>query len=206
MTTSTLATLLFGDYRQKVLALLLLHPEQSYHVREIARLTDTSAGTLHRELARLASAGVLTRSASGNQVRYAANRQCPIYPELAGILRKTAGVVDVLRQALAVLSPRIQVALVFGSLARATEGPRSDVDLLLIGDLGFAEVVQAVHGAQARLGREINPIVVSAGELRQRTGAADPFLARVLEGDKLYVMGNDDDLGKLAGHPTAASP
>jgi predicted nucleotidyltransferase len=197
-----LASLLLGAYRQKVLALLLLHPEQHYHVREIARLTGTSAGTLHKELARLAQAGVLIREEVGNQVRYGANRQCPIFPELAGILRKTAGLADVLKEALAGLSGRIALALVFGSVARGEEGPRSDVDVLTVGEIGFAEVVRALHEAQARIGREINPVVLSPTEFRQKASEGDAFLVEVLGNEKLYLMGDEHDLGKLVGDST----
>jgi predicted nucleotidyltransferase len=197
-----LASLLLGSYRQKVLALLLLHPEQHYHVREIARLTSTSAGTLHKELARLAQAGVLRREKVGNQVRYGANRQCPIFPELAGILRKTAGLADVLKEALAGQSERIALALVFGSVARGEEGPRSDVDVLLVGEIGFAEAVAAMHAAQERIGREINPVVLSPSEFRNKAVNGDTFLAQVLNNEKLYLLGDEHDLGKLAGDQT----
>lgn len=200
-----LASLLFGNYRQKVLSLLLLHPEQRYHVREIARLTRTSAGTLHKELTRLALAGVLVREDVGNQVRYGANLHCPIFPELAGILRKTAGLGDVLKEALAGLSGRITLALVFGSVARGEEGPRSDVDILLVGEIGFAEAVQALHEAQARIGREINPVVLSPAEFRQKARVGDAFLAEVLGNEKLFLMGDEHDLGKLAGDPAPDS-
>ncbi len=200
-----LASFLFGAYRQKVLALMLLHPEQHYHVREIARLTGTSAGTLHKELARLAQAGVLVREEVGNQVRYGANRQCPIFPELAGILRKTEGLADVLKASLAVLCGRVELALVFGSVARGAEGPRSDVDVLLVGEIGFAEAVAALHEAQSHIGREINPVVLSPAEFREKTRAGDTFLAEVLHNEKLFLMGDEHDLGKLAGDPATAT-
>lgn len=197
-----LASILLGTYRQKGLALLLLHPEQRYHVREIARLTGTSAGTLHKELARLALAGILVRDKVGNQVHYGANLQCSIFPELAGILRKTAGIVDVLKEALDGLSDRIALALVFGSVARGEEGPRSDVDVLLVGEVGFAEVVRALHEAQTRIGREINPVVLSPAEFRKKVGEGDVFLGEVLGNEKLYLMGDKRDLGKLVGDST----
>ncbi len=200
-----LASLLFGDYRQKVLALLLLHPEQRYHVREIARLTGTSAGTLHKELARLAKAGVLIREAVGNQVHYGANQQCVIFPELAGILRKTAGLADVLREALAGLSGRLVLTLVFGSVARGEEGPRSDVDVLLVGEIGFAEAVTALHTAQERVGREINPVVLSTAEFRKKASGGDGFLAEVLNNEKLFLTGDEYDLGKLVGDPASGA-
>jgi predicted nucleotidyltransferase len=200
-----LASLLFGDYRQKVLTRLLLHPEQSYHVREIARLTDTSAGTLHKELARLAQAGVLTREEIGNQVRYGANRQCPIYSELAGILRKTAGLADVLKDALSAVRERLALALVFGSVARGEEGPSSDVDVLLVGEIGFAEVVRALHEAQSCIGREINPVVLSSAEFQNKVKGGDAFLAEILSGKKLFLIGHENEIGKLAGDPALGS-
>lgn len=200
-----LASLLFGEYRQKVLARLLLHPEQHYHVRELARLTGTSAGTLHKELARLAMAGVLTREEVGNQVRYGANRQCPIYPELAGILRKTAGFADVLKEALSGFGERLELALVFGSMARGEEGPRSDVDILLVGEIGFAEAVRALHEAQLTIGREINPVVLSPAEFQRKVKNDDAFLTEVLSGEKLFLTGDENDLGKLAGNPAPGS-
>src|SRR3990167_5101852 len=114
-----LTDILFGTYRKKVLSLLLLHPDTDYHVRELARQTHTAAGTLHKELARLASAGLLLRKQQGNQVRYQANQQCPVFPELAGLLRKTTGAAEILTPPLTPLHPPL--ALIFGSVARGTE-------------------------------------------------------------------------------------
>jgi predicted transcriptional regulator len=107
-----LADLLFGAYRRDVLGLLLLHPGESFHVREIARITGRPANTLYRELSNLARAGLLVRRARGNQVHYEANTDSPIYEELRGILRKTTGIADVLREALARLAERIRLAFV----------------------------------------------------------------------------------------------
>lgn len=134
---SNLVELLFKDYRRRVLGLLLLHPDKAYHVREIARLTGTVAGTLHKELSRLSEAGVLLKEASGNQVLYSANRDGLIFDELASILRKTSGVVDVLANALAPLSEEVQVAFVFGSMASGKAAAGSDIDLMVIGDVSF---------------------------------------------------------------------
>lgn len=196
-----LADLLFGNYRKKVLSQLLLHPDEDYHVRELARLTGTAAGTLHKELSRLAAGGLLLRTQQGNQVRYQANRQCPVFDELAGLLRKTTGAVQVLGDALAPLAPPI--ALIFGSVAGGSETAGSDVDLLVIGDMGFADVVRAVHPAQAALGREVNPVVYSAAELRRRMQAGDPFVANILANPKLFLTGTEHDLGQFAGDPAA---
>lgn len=192
---STLASLLFKDYRRRVLGLLLLHPDKRYHVREIARLTGTVAGTLHKELARLAEAGVLVKEASGNQVQYGANHECPIFEELASILRKTSGVIDVLADALAPLSGKVNVAFVYGSVARGKENARSDIDVLLVGNLDFSEVIAALYPAQEVLGREINPKVYNKKEWQQMRMRKDAFVKEVMANPKLFIMGTADELG-----------
>ncbi len=197
-TTTNPATLLFpASYRRRVLTLLLLHPERALHVREIARLTGTTAGTLNKELTKLHAAGLLERERVGNQVRYTANRASPIFSEIAGILRKTIGLADVLADALAPSAPAITVAFVFGSMARATETAGSDVDVMLIGSLGFGDAVKLLYPAQAVLGREINPSVYGADEWRARLKAKDPFIRDVLAKPKIFLIGNDDELEKL---------
>ena len=115
---SSITSFLFPEYRRQVLGLLLLHPEMRYHVREIARMTNTTAGSLHRELSKLAKANVLIREESGNQVYYQANIDFPIFEELASILRKTSGLADVLAEALKPLAKKIETAFIFGSVGR----------------------------------------------------------------------------------------
>lgn len=197
-----LTDILFGNYRKKVLSQLLLHPDEDYHVRELARLTGTVPGTLHKELTRLAGAGLLLRKAQGNQVRYQANRQCPVYGELAALFRKTTGAAEQVAQALAPLQPTL--ALIFGSIASGTETAASDVDVLIVTDRGFGEVVRALHVAQAELGRDINPVVYTAAELQGLVAEQDPFVANVLAGPRLLLIGTDDDLGQPARHPAPA--
>jgi predicted nucleotidyltransferase len=193
--SSSLADLLFKDYRRRVLGLLLLRPDQAYHVREIARLTGTVPGTLHKELSRLAEVGILTKQEQGNQVTYRANRDCIIFEELASILRKTYGVADVLAEALAMLAERIDVALVFGSMASGKATAGSDIDLLVVGDVGFAELVKELHTTQETLGREINPKLYSRAEWRQAREQRTAFVRELLERPVINVIGDRDDLG-----------
>ena len=192
---SKLAELLFKDYRRRALSLLLLHADKHYHVREIARLTDTVAGTLHKELSRLADAGLLLKDNVGNQVLYGANRDCPIFEELASIFRKTSGITDVLAGALASFSDKIVAAFVFGSMASGKEAAGSDVDLLVIGDVGFTEVARAIYSAQEVLGREINPKVYSKEEWNQMLKNKNAFIKEVLKKPKLFIAGSEDELG-----------
>ena len=188
------STLLFpASYRRLVLALLLLHPERKLHVREISRLTGTTAGTMNKELTRLHEAGLLERERVGNQVQYSANRSHQIFPELASILRKTVGIADVLIEALAPLARKIERAFIFGSVARGTENVGSDVDLLILGDVDFGSVVDALHGVQKRLGREVNAKVFSPKEWRARVKRNDPFASEILAGAKILLIGGEDD-------------
>ncbi len=197
-TSQRAADLLFpGINRRRVLTLLVLHPDRALHVREIARLTGSPAGTLNKELMRLHGAGLLVRERVGNQVRYAANRASPVFAELAAILRKTVGLADVLADALAPASDSIASAFVFGSMARASESEGSDVDVMLIGTLGFADSIELLYPAQERLGREINPKVYSAAEWRAAVKAKNPFAAEVLAQPKIFLIGNDDELKEL---------
>jgi len=199
---SKLAELLFKDYRRRVLGLLLLQADKRYHVREIARLTGTVAGTLHKELARLADAGLLLKETVGNQVLYGANQDCPVFEELASIFRKTSGVTDVLADALAPLSDKIVTAFVFGSMASGKETAGSDVDLLVIGDAGFSEVAEAIYSAQEVLGREINPKVYSVDEWNQVLEKKDAFIKELLAKPKLFITGSEDESGESAWYFT----
>jgi predicted nucleotidyltransferase len=191
--------ILFGDYRRRVLGLLLLHADQSYHVREIARVTGTAAGTLHKELTKLAAAGILSSQRRGNQLTYQANRACPIFEELASIMRKTSGLAEVIARALEPLGGKVKVAFVFGSVARAMESAHSDVDVMVIGDAGFGEVLQLVYPVQAELGREINPKVFTEDEWKSKVTATDTFVRDVLSKPKLFLIGGPDELGELGG-------
>ena len=201
--SANLASLLFGAYRRGVLALLLLRPEESLHLREIARAMHKAPGTLMRELNALAEAGVLVRKRVGNQVHFQANPGCPIFEELRNILKKTVGVADVLRDALAPLAARIRAAFVYGSIARGEERAGSDLDLMIVGDVRFAEVVAALAPAQEALRREVNPNVYPALEFRKKAAAGEPFLKRVLVERKIFIIGGEDDLGKSAAHRKA---
>ena len=187
-----LVEVLFGAYRRQILGLLLLRPDETFYVREIARLTSVSAGSLHRELKLLTEAGLLLRTTAGNQVRYQAHRDCPIFDKLAGIFRKTAGLADVLRELLTPLQSNIALAFLFGSVAQGKATSVSDIDLLVIGSAPFAAVVEACHAGTEQLGREVNP-VMAAFRKKQREG--DRFVSRIEIEPRIVLMG---DAGEFA--------
>jgi len=155
-------------------------------------------GGIQRELDRLTKAGILRRTVRGSQVYFQANADCPIFEELKALVVKTVGAADVLRAALAPLGDRIQVAFVFGSMARAEQREASDVDLLVVGNVEFSEVVAALAGAQAKLRRDVNPTVYSPEEFSAKVCAGHHFLRGVLKQEKIFLIGDDRDLARLA--------
>jgi predicted nucleotidyltransferase len=196
--SQSLVDVLFPATRQRVLAVLLLQPETGFHLRELARMTGTHAGTLGRELDKLTEAGLLRRSEQGNQMHYRANRDCPLFEDLAAIFRKTHGVVPALREALSPLDRRIELAWIFGSIARGSAHAGSDVDLLVLGEVGFAELIRAIHPLHESLRREINPVLYSVDEFRTRLRSGEAFARELIEKPKLFLKGNRSDLAELA--------
>jgi len=188
---------LFGRTRRAVLALLYGHADEEFYLREIIRAAGAGQGAMQRELGLLVGAGLVLRRAHGRQVYFRANPENPIYKELRGLLLKTAGVADVLREALAPLAASISVAFVYGSVARGEERRASDVDLLVVGDASFAAVAQALAPAQRRLGREVNPTVFTPAEFKQKLTAGHHFLRSVTGREKLFLFGNEHDLRRL---------
>ena len=194
-TTASISDLLFpNQYRRKVLGLLLMRPDQQIHLRELARVIGAAPGTLKKELDALCEAGLLRAERVGNQVRFCANTAHPVFPELQALIRKTIGLADALRLSLAPLAGRIDAAFIFGSMASGTESAGSDIDLMVVGDAGFAEVVDATYEAQAALGREINPKVMSASEWQAKKAERNAFLQDVLNKPRIMLIGDADAL------------
>ncbi len=199
----SLSSILFGKARRAILSLLYSHPDESFYLRQIARVTGVGLGPVQRELKQLTDAGIIRRSVQGRQVYFQANQDCLIFRELKSLIAKTAGVAEILNAALAPIADRISAALVYGSVARGEESSRSDVDLLVVGDVAFAEVVKVLRDAQERLGREINPTVYPVEEFRSRAAENHYFIHSVLNGEKIFVIGDDHELKRLAGERLA---
>ena len=193
----SLAAVLLPGYRRSVLGLLFLRPDESFHGREVARRTGLPAGTVTRELRRLADVGLLERESRGNQIDYRANRKCAVFEEVAGILRKTSGLADELTRVLAPLSDDIRVAFVFGSMASGAQQEGSDVDIIVIGKIEFGTVVDTFYPLQRQLGRDINPKVFAVSEWNAKVKAKSAFTTDVLRKPKVFLLGNEDELAGL---------
>ena len=189
---------LFGQTRSSLLALLYGHADQSFYLRQLIRTVGGGYGAVQRELKNLTDLGLIVRRTQGNQVLYQANAQGPLFPEIKSLITKTIGVHDAIRTALSALGSKIQIAFVYGSVARQQERANSDVDLMVVGDAPFSDLVSALGPAQKALGREINPTVYPASEFRSKLLGRNHFLQTVMKEKKVFVLGNEHELRELA--------
>ncbi len=192
-----LAELLSSRARAEVFRLFFGLSDTPLHLREIQRRAGLSLGTMQQELRKLKRLGLLSSRADGNRLSYQVNRGHPLYPEIHRLVLKTGGLADVLRSTLR--DPKIEWAFVFGSIARGEETPGSDVDLMVVGDLGLRGATNLLSGVADQIGREINPHVLGRAELMKRKAARDPFLTRLLAEPKIFVVGDLREFEDLAG-------
>ncbi|MGB5707922.1 MAG: nucleotidyltransferase domain-containing protein [Arenicellales bacterium] len=188
---SQLADALFTTTQQKVLGLIYSQPDKSFYLKEILRITGMGVHTIRRELDRMLAAGIVTMTKIGNQHHYQANTQCPIYSELISIVKKTFGIAGIIKSAFLKIKGHVDWLFIFGSVASGKESSNSDIDLLVVGDVKFSDVVSALYPAQEILGREINPKVYSKKEWKRLKNAKDSFVLEVLSKPKIDVVGEE---------------
>ena len=203
---SILETLFTSQARVAVLQLLLLNAPNRYYLREVASLTQQPVRAIQRELARLKAGGLLTMTAEGNRRYYQANRESPVFSELKALMVKTAGLGDLLRRHLRNSKGSISVAFLFGSYARGAEDAKSDIDLMVIGEIAGRALSSALAPARETLRREINAVILPTSELRRRFADDNPFLEDVLGQPKIFLIGDEDELSKLAGRGLSQAP
>ncbi len=188
---------LFSKTQQQVLGLLFGHPDRSYYANEIVRFAGVGIGTVLRELARLSGAGLLTVKKVGNQKHYQANGAAPIFEELCGIARKTFGLGDLLRDALAEIANEIRTAFVYGSVARGADTAGSDIDVMVVAEeLSYAQLFAVLSPLEGTLGRTVTPALYTPDEFRDKLAADSGFLHRIVESPKIFLIGTEDDLPK----------
>ena len=202
----TVADVLFGKGRGAILGLLYEHPDQSFYYRQLTReLKNLSVGTLQRELDTLAQLGLIERSTLGKQVFYRANRSHPVFPELRALVTKTVGAIAMLRSALVPLADRISVAFIYGSMARQEERAESDIDLMVVGRATLENVLATVGKIEASLRRAVNPTVYSPAEFKVKLASGSHFLNSVVRGEKIFLIGDEDELSEVGGIRLAES-
>jgi predicted nucleotidyltransferase len=193
-----IADALFTPSQQKLLALLFVQVDKAFHLNEIMRQTGLGSASAQRELRRLDAAGLILSERVGNARLFRPNQNSPVYPELHGLIKKTFGLVGVLREALLPFSPAMGIAFVYGSVAKGAETADSDVDLLLVGEsVGYGALLAALAPAEQTLGRKISPTPYTHAEFTKRLQEQQHFLMSVLALPKIFILGDNDDLGRI---------
>ena len=195
---SSISDALFSKTQQRVLGLLYGQPDRDFHTNEIIRLTMIGTGAIQRELEKLTMAGLLAVTQVGNQKRYQANHDSPLYGELRSIVLKTFGLADVLREALIPMSQQIKIAFIYGSVAKQKDTTKSDIDIMLLGNnLIYADFFQIITDAEAQLERKVNPTFYSPTDWVDKCRSENHFVTKVMQQPKIFLIGTEDELEKL---------
>ena len=194
---SILSEILSSKVRAEVFRLLFGMNDTPLHVREIERRSGFAIGTIQTEMKKLYKLNLVLKNRDGNRLYYRANRQHPIYSDIHSLVIKTVGLIDVLKKVLAG-EKAIRTAFIFGSIAEGSEKAESDIDLMVIGEIGVRALSSLLKGLAEEFGREINPYVLSPKEFSQRKSETERFISKVLVSPKLFVIGDENDLKTMA--------
>lgn len=191
MKTNTLAQILSSRVRASVFRFLFGLGEYEIHLRELARLSGCSEASLRQEMRKLKSLGLVIDRRSGNRAYFRANQEHPLYPDIRQLVIKTIGLVDIISEAFA--GADVDIAFIFGSVAKSQELGHSDVDLMVVSGIGLRKLTAILSGLSEKIGREINPHIMTEDEYRKRVELDDHFVKNVLAGPKLFIVGTEDD-------------
>jgi predicted nucleotidyltransferase len=191
----SLSNALFSKVQQRVLALIYGHPQRSFYTSEIVRTVQSGSGAVERELSRLERSGLVSIERIGNQKHYRANRQSPIFEELRGLVSKTIGLAEPLRESLQPYAAAIKAAFVYGSVAKGTDTARSDIDLMVIGDeLNYSDLYTAAQSAQDKLRRKVNPLFLSWKDWQRKAQDQGSVVSKISDAPKIFILGSEEDL------------
>jgi predicted nucleotidyltransferase len=190
----SIAHSLFSASQCQLLSWLFGHPERSFHLRELSRLAGLGSASLQRELRKLLAAGLLRVEQVGNQRRYTANPDSPVFEELKSLVRKTLGVAPMVAEALAPLAGQIRTAYIYGSIAKGTEHAESDVDVMIVAEgLALTAVLDCLMPIEPHLRRKLTPTVYTPAAYARRRAEPDSFINRVLAQPTLPLLGAQDE-------------
>ena len=192
---------LFPRTRQNILAALLLSPERRWYLSDLAQHLQVPPSSLQRELASLAEAGILCRETDGNRVYYRANPSHPLLPELRGLFAKTIGLADKVKAALEPFWADIDLAFVYGSVARGERTAASDVDVLVVGNVSMTEMALPLRELERTLQIPVNLTHYTAAEFLGKRKQGSHFLQTVLLGRKIFLKGTAHELENADGGP-----
>ena len=190
---------LFPTLRGDVLAAMLTKPDKWWYLSELAQHLRTRPSSLQRELKGLVHGGILEERRDGRRVYFKAESRSPLFGELRALVEKAAGLHAALSGALVAFGDGIDFAFLHGSVAAGAEHAASDVDLLVVGTVGLAQLAPALRAVERRIGREVNVTIYSLAEFRQQVAGGDHFLLSVLRSPKQFLKGSERELDGAVG-------
>jgi uncharacterized protein len=193
-----LETLFGSKLRARLIGWLFTHPDERYYVRQLTNLINEDSTNVSRELARLAESGILTVQIEGRQKYYKADPRSRVFDELRSMAVKTVGLGDLMRSALLPFRNRIRAAFIYGSFAKGGANAKSDIDIIIIGEVSSAEAAPAISAAQQRLRREINSTIYPVDEFRSKLAEGSHFLNSLMQSEKIFLFGDEHELARLA--------
>jgi predicted nucleotidyltransferase len=202
----SLSDALFSKVQQRVLALIFAQPERSFYTSEIVRSVQSGTGAVQRELSRLQHSGLVLVERIGNQKHYRTNRDSPIFPELHGLVVKTVGLAEPIKQSFQPYADAIKTAFVYGSVAKGTDTARSDIDLMVIGDeLNYSDLYTAAQNAEDKLRRKVNPTFLSPKDWQRKASDRGSVVSKISASPKIFIFGSEKDLHQWANKNSTIS-
>jgi predicted nucleotidyltransferase len=172
----------------RLLALLLLQPERSWTLQELATDLHAPQSSVHRELSRTEDAGLVVRDATARPHRFAAAPDDPMYEPLAELLNRSVGVEAELRSALD--RPDVIAAVIYGSWPRGTRRPGSDIDVLVVGNASLRDLRRVVRPIGKAAGRTVDVTLLSPEEFSRMRDEGAGYLRSVLDEPTTALVGD----------------
>lgn len=188
---------LFGKTRAAVLRELYMNPDRRLSFNELVRRLKSGPGAISRELASLIAAGLVVEQREGHQRFLSAGTASPVFPELKNFIAKASGAPTFIRDALRGLEDQIDIAMIFGSVAKGTERADSDLDLFVIGTAGYSVVTERIYSIEDRLGRRVQTLYFDRDSPTDRASLKKSSTRAMLAGPKVFVLGDEEKLTTL---------
>jgi predicted nucleotidyltransferase len=202
----SLSNALFSKVQQRVLALIFSHPERSFYTSEIMRHVRSGVGAVERELSKLEQSGLVSVERIGNQKHYQANQAAPIFAELRGLVEKTVGLAEPIKESLEPYADVIKSAFVYGSVAKGADTAHSDIDLLVIGDnLNYSDLYTAAQDVERKLLRKVHPLFLSPEDWQRKAFDKGSVFSKISLSPKIFIIGSEKDLQAWANKSSTIS-
>jgi len=190
-----LAELFKSKTRAELFRIFFGSNSDEFHLREVERQSGVTIGSVRKETEKLVELAILTRRTDGNRTYFRANQDHPLFNVFRELVLRTVGAAGLLQRVFA--DEKVDFLFIFGSVAAGEEKPNSDIDLFVVGEISLRNVSRLLKEPAEKIGREINPHIMSPAEFIKRKIEKDHFVTSVLESPILMIIGNEHDLKKL---------